>query len=266
MNAAVGKALIRAEHRLLERFTGLQFRHNVVRLKFLADGVCVEGIAFHEGVGFFDRQNIDLEFHAIAVRVGIIHGKGGAVTHREGRQDAARFQALIDIHQIGKRIPGIGHMVDTHPVRFLGGFAVDLSQIDEGHSVMLVVIGYEGQLVGFVLKLGFEHIQIPLDHLFIAVGVVDHMGEFAGCNHPDLPWKRTPPHHSAVLAYLNAWGEKRKYFGKPRSGGTPQSKSGGGDGQSQTLLKQRPVPTLKAEWNVNKTGKVGILTTRSGEV
>lgn len=67
-----------------------------------------------KSIGFFTRTvAIDLQFHLIAVGIGVVHRHGDAVMNAPVGRDCLRFESRIILEQIVQRGIGARHVVET---------------------------------------------------------------------------------------------------------------------------------------------------------
>ncbi len=75
-------------------------------------------------------------------------------------------------------------MIDTDATRLIVLFVgFSRAEIDEGKTMVLVVLCEEFHFVVTMLYLRFKHPCVPSDHLLVTTGIVNNMGEFTWSHH-----------------------------------------------------------------------------------
>ena len=79
-------------------------------------------------------------------------------------------------------------MIDTDATGLIVLFVVfSRAEINEGKTMVLVVLGEECQPVVTMLYLRFKHPFVPGDHLLVTTGIIDNVGEFTWSYHYPSP-------------------------------------------------------------------------------
>jgi hypothetical protein len=118
---------------------------------------------------------LDLQFGLHTVRIAEVHGRGGAMVDAPLGRQAVALEPLEGVQQIGQRTVGEGHVVQPRRLASLRGEVV---RVDEGHPVMLVVIGQEAQQLVAEHHLGSQHDAPPVNGLLVVSGGQDDVGQF----------------------------------------------------------------------------------------
>jgi len=134
------------------------------------------------------------------------------VVDRPIGRDPRRLQPRISLKQVADPGIGIGDMVDADIAASSAAARVHHVEIGEGETVMLVVIGHEGQRGIAVHDPRLEDILIPGDHLVIAPRLIDDMRELYWSCHGAGPPMATrieaPPVSYSPVAKVQ-WGWRR---------------------------------------------------------
>src|SRR5215471_12976416 len=99
--AGIGRASARQEFG--GRDARAEARGEMIRVELDADGVVAEGRRLHPRVALLGRwEVVDLQLHAVAVGVAIVHGRGGPVIHAEERAHAAVREPRIGVDELAQ--------------------------------------------------------------------------------------------------------------------------------------------------------------------
>src|SRR5579875_220074 len=192
---------------------GPQACQNLVGIVFHADRIRTVVRSVHVRGGLLARaESIDLEFHLVAVRIGIVHRDRHTVVDAPVGQDTLLLQLRVVLEEVIHRRVGIGDVIYTDgaapialvPVR------LDHSQVDQCDPMVLVIISQKRQRGVLELYFCVEHRPIPLDHLLEAPGTVDHMHKPCG------PYTRHGGFHSLLVTWFAAILLNRRVSEKPR--------------------------------------------------
>ena len=140
----------------------------------------------HPGLPFLGGgEVVDLELHAVAVGIAVVHGRRGAVVDAEEGTDALLPGPDVVVEQFLQRAERERDVVEPGGLGRLhaqlapgGGVARgQRAEVDEGDAVVLVVIGHEGEMGVLVDDVTAEHRAVPVTHLRQAVGLEHDVGE-----------------------------------------------------------------------------------------
>src|SRR5438477_586976 len=154
--------------------------HDVVAAQLLrvddyADGVLGEVRARQIGVCLVHGGKVvDRELDAQAVGVAIVHGRRRPVVDAAGGLDLAGLEPAVGRQELAQTGVGVGDVVHAGGRRIRGRTT---GGVEDGHSMMLVVVGKEGDEIVAECHRRLEHGGVPGDHRVIVGGLEDDVGE-----------------------------------------------------------------------------------------
>ena len=91
-----------------------------------------------------------------------------------GGLDAAGLEPPVRREELAQAGVGVGDMVHAGGGRIRGGTT---GSVEDGHSMMLVVVGQQGDEIVAEGHACLQHGGVPADHRVIVGGLEDNMGE-----------------------------------------------------------------------------------------
>src|SRR5689334_25235706 len=102
--------------------------------------------------------------------------------HLPVRRDAKILQTFVSFEKVGNTGKGVANMVHSHLCICICVEAIGAqhTHVCKGESMMFVIVSKKRKRGVLVLDPGVEYFFVPVEHLIIASGHVDHMGQFRG--------------------------------------------------------------------------------------
>src|SRR5438132_4179954 len=168
----------RAPHQVVEGAAGLVVPDQLLRVEDHPDGIRGEVRARQVRVGLVHGgEDVDLQLHAQAVGVAIVHGNRRPVVDAPCGLDAGGLEPPVGRQELAQAGVGVGDVVHAG-----GGWIRGRTTgvVDDGHSMVLVVVGEKGDEIVAEGHARLQHGRVPGDHRVEIRGLEPIWANFCG--------------------------------------------------------------------------------------